>query len=218
MDDKVWRRENSKKIAKLRAADDSKGVLKLQFGRYIRDRRRAIPDLSQSKAAKLARISRSQWARMEAGKHLPRPHKIADIADAIRVQVSALYRKAWLEVPPKYALYDMKAASKDFAIALKESLTFEEFIARMQEVWQLFYQEQPKRAKGKKGFFVDHRQAKLIADIYQLMNAPQRIMLARELVRPVDPQTIRATLRDAPAFLKELDRKFDMLKDGKNRL
>lgn len=218
MDDKKWRRENSERMSKLRTAGDSKGVLKLQFGRFVRDRRRGISQLSQKKAAKLGKMSRSQWARVEAGKHLPRPDKIADMADAIRVKVGALYRKAGYEVPRKYARYDLKSASKDFAVAIKESLTFEEFIARMQEVWQLFYEEQPKRAKGRKGFFVDHRHAKLIADIYQLMNAPQRIMLARELVHHVDPQTIRATLRDAPAFLKELDRKFDMLKDRKKRI
>jgi transcriptional regulator with XRE-family HTH domain len=44
-------------------------------------------------------MSRSQWARIEAGKHIPRPHKIADMADAIRVQVEALCRKAGYEVP-----------------------------------------------------------------------------------------------------------------------
>ena len=217
MNDKKWRRENSERMSKLRAVGDSKGVLKLQFGRYVRDRRRAIPQLSQKEAAKLGQMSRSQWARVEAGKHLPRPDKISAMSDAIRVQVDALYRKAGYEVPRKYARYDLKSASKDFAVAINESLTFEEFIARMQAVWQLFYQEKPKRTKGRKGFFVDHRQAKLIADIYQLMNAPQRVMLARELVRSVDPQTIRATLRDAPDFLKELDRKFDMLKDRKKR-
>src|ERR1044072_1228838 len=120
MDDKAWRRENSKQQAKLRDIGDRKGVLKLQFGRYVRDRRRAIDELSQSEAAELAGISRSQWARMEAGKNLPRPHRLSDIADAIRVPVSALYRQAGLEVPSKYARYDLKSAAKDFAVAIRE--------------------------------------------------------------------------------------------------
>lgn len=215
MDDKAWRRENSKKQAKLRAAGDRKGVLKLQFGRYVRDRRRAIDEFSQSEAAKLAGMSRSQWVRMEAGKNLPRPHRLSDIADAIRVPVSALYRQARLEVPPKYARYDLKAAGKDFAVAIRESLSFQEFIARMQEVWQLFRQDQTTKRKG---FIVDHNQARLMAEIYELMNAPQRIKLARELVRSVDKKTIRATLRDAPGFLKDLEHKVGMLEADKGQL
>jgi transcriptional regulator with XRE-family HTH domain len=214
MNDKKWVEGYNKKLARMRAAGNSKGVRKLVFGRYVRTMRLIIPELSQSKAARLAHMSRSQWARIEVGKHIPRPYKIAAMADAIRVQVSSLYRKAGYEVPKQYSLYDLKSASRDFTIALKESFSFQEFIARMLEVWQLFHQDQTKKRKG---FFIDQRHAKLMADIYELMLPPQRIKLARELVRSVDPGTIRATLRDAPAFLKDMGHKVGML-DGDKRI
>jgi transcriptional regulator with XRE-family HTH domain len=208
MNDKAWRLKNSIRMGELRKAGDSKGVRRLQFGRYVRDRRLAIDNLSQSKAAKLARISPSQWLRIEAGKHLPRPNRIGKIADAIRVEVSALYRMAGYEVPKKYARYDLKAASRDFTIAITESFSFAEFIARMQEVWQLLKQDQKIKRKG---FFIDHNQAEIMANIYKVMTPPQRIKLARELVRTIDPKTIRATLRDAPAFIEELEYKVGLL-------
>lgn len=215
MEDKEWYKQHSEKLNKLRVAGDTKGERRLYFGSYVRHMRRIIPKLSQSKAAELAGMSRSQWARIEAGKHIPRPHKIADMADAIRVQVEALYRKAGYEVPDKYAVYDLRAAGKDFTIAIREASDFQEFIARMQEVWQLFRQED----KGKrKGFIVDREQAGLIAAIYEKMNAPQRIRLAYSLVRSVSVKAVRATLRDADAFLKDLDSKDDLAKDYKGLL
>ena len=215
MDDKAWDRRYSEKLNKLRDAGDTKGERKLDFGTYVRHMRRSVPELSQAEAARLAGMSLSQWARIEAGKHIPRQHKIAKMADAIRVQVNALYRKAGYEVPDKYAEYDLKAAGKDFAVAIKEAADFQEFIARMQEVWQLFRQE--KRVK-RKGFIIDRKQAGLMAAIYEEMNAPQRIRLAHTLVRSVSVKTIRATLRDADAFLKDLKSKAEIAKDYKGPL
>ena len=195
----AWDRRFSEKLNKLRDAGDTKGEDRLFFGSYVRHMRLRLPEMSQSKAAKLAGISRSQWARIEAGKHIPRQHKIADMADAIRVKVSALYRKAGYEVPDKYAEYDLKEASKDFAVAIREAPSVPEFIARMQEVWQLFWQEDKSKPKA---FTVDRGQARLLAAIFTEMNAPQRIKLARALARSVPEQTLRAAVSD-PDFLKE---------------
>lgn len=202
MDDKAWDRRYSERLNKLRDIGDREGERRLDFGSYVRDMRRRVNGLSQEKAAKLARMSRSQWARIEAGKHVPRQHKIALMADAIRVQVSALYRKAGYEVPDKYAVYDLKDASKAFAVAIREAADFQEFIARMQEVWQLFQQDDKSKRKT---LTVDRKQAGLLADIFTHMNAPQRIRLARVLARSVDEGTLRATLRGEYTFEQDLE-------------
>lgn len=202
MDDKAWDRRYSEKLNKLRDAGDTEGERKLEFGSYVRDMRRHVKGLSQKKAAKQARMSRSQWTRIEAGKHVPRQDKIAEMADAIRVQVSALYRKAGYEIPDKYAVYDLKDASKAFAVAIREASDFQEFIARMQEVWQLFQQDDKSKRKT---LTVDRKQAGLLADIFTHMNAPQRIRLARALTRSVTKETLRATLRDAYTFEQDLE-------------
>jgi len=217
MEDKAWVRQYNQKLNKLRVAGDREGERRLVFGRYVRHMRRSItdPEMSQSKAAKMAEISRSQWARIEAGKHLPRPYKIADMADAIRVQVSALYRKAGYEVPDKYAVYDLKAANKSFTIAIREASDFQEFVARMQEVWQLFQQEDKSKRKA---FTVDHTQAGLMATIFTEMNAPQRVRLARALTRSVTKETLKATLRDAAVFEKDLEFKVAIAKHYKGLL
>lgn len=202
MEDEAWDRRFSEKLNKLRDAGDTKGEDRLFFGSYVRHMRRTVANISQSKAAKLTGISRSQWARIEAGKHVPRRHKLALMADAIRVQVSALYRKAGYEIPDKYAVYDLKAASKAFAVAIREASDFPEFIARMQEVWQLFQQDDKSKRKT---LTVDRKQAGLLADIFTHMNAPQRIRLARVLVRSVDEGTLRATLRGEYTFEQDLE-------------
>lgn len=210
MEDEAWDRRFSERLNKLRDAGDTKGEDKLYFGSYVRARRLDIPKMSQKKAAKLARISRSQWARIEAGKHIPRQHKIADMADAIRVKVSALYRRAGYEIPAKYAEYDLKEASKDFATAITEAKDFQEFIARMQEVWQLFQQE---GRRERKTLTIDRKQAGLVAEIFTHMNAPQRIRLASALVRSVDKETLKATLRGEYTFEEDLEFKAAIAKD-----
>lgn len=213
MDFQVWLRQCNEKIKKLKEAGDTEGVRKLEFARFVRNMRRIVPKLSQSKAAELSGLSRSHWARIEAGTHIPKPKKFPRMAGVLRVQVHMLYRKARYEVPERYLFYDLKEATRSFAIALKESFSFEEFIARMQEVWQLFHQEAPKKERG---FLVDQRRAELIAEIYQMLTPPERIKLAKELVRSVEHRTIRANLRDATAVLKELEQKVELLADPKS--
>lgn len=208
MNDKAWYRENTRKQRLMRDANDREGLRKLIFGRFVRESRRYIEGLTQAKAAYLAGISTSEWLKIEGGKHLPRPDKIADIADAIRVQVNALYRKAGYEVPKKYSRYEEQSAAKDFIYALKESSSFEELISRLAAVWQQYQQDQTNPGK-RKSIYIDLKQAALLAHIYEVMNLPQRINLARELLRGVDQKTIRATLRDAPDLLKKFSTRSD---------
>jgi transcriptional regulator with XRE-family HTH domain len=215
MDDKIWMRKHSKKISELRKAGDSKGVRKLQFGMFIRSRRIAEPKLTQEQAAKLGKISRSQWARIEAGKFLPHPRKLSKIADAIDVQVGALYRKAGLEVPRQFARYDQRPAVKDFIIALKECSDFLEFIGRMSWIWQQYKQDQTSPGK-RKSVHVDLNEAEVLEHLFELMNPSQRIRLARELVRNIDQKTIYSTLRDAKEFLKDFNHAVKLLEEKDN--
>lgn len=216
MDDEKWRAAFLKKVSKLREAGDRRGVRVLQFGAHVRDRRRALsPKVSQEKAAKKAGMSQSQWARIEAGEHLPRHYKIKKMAEAINVPVAALYRKAGYKVPRRHVRYTKRQACKDLVAALEDSDDFMDFILRMQEVWQLYWS-----ALGvtRPAFLIDHNLAKALAGVFQSHNPVQIIKLAGALLNSVNVRTLEAHRRDAEALLKEMQRKAELAQGRKGEV
>src|SRR2546423_15530101 len=97
MEDKEWYRRHSEKLNKLRDAGDTEGERRLYFGSYVRHMRRNIPKLSQSEAAELAGMSRSQWARIEAGKENPPPPQESDKGGGRPVPGGGGYRQGGLQ-------------------------------------------------------------------------------------------------------------------------
>jgi transcriptional regulator with XRE-family HTH domain len=174
--------------------------------------RTAVTGLTQIKAAKIAGISRCQWNRMEKGLHRPRPHKIPAIANAIRTDIEALYRKAGLEVPRKYAKYDMEAAKREFGFALQESTSFQDFINRMQLIWQKYQQDETGKRQP---FYLDHAQTLLLDLIYRSMTGPQRIRLAHAIVQDLKRTDVKAVITNAQQFFDNLDMKMEELHNAR---
>jgi transcriptional regulator with XRE-family HTH domain len=204
----AWNKKFTDLKREMERRGDNKGVQKLQFGRYVYWMRKLVPDLSQAKAAKMVGISRSQWIRMEEGKHLPRPHRIPSIADAIRTDINALYRKAGLEIPKKYAKYDLEAAKRGFGITVQEATSFQDFINRVQMIWQNYQQDQTGRRQR---IYVDRAQSQLLDLIYNEMTLPQRIRLAHALVQDAMVRDVRAAVPNAQEFFDNLDRAINKL-------
>lgn len=208
----VWPEKHLDRRRELKKARDKVGLLKLQFGRYIFQMRNMVPALTQDKAAKLAGISRSQWIKMENGMHLPRPHKIPAIADAIKANIEALYRKAGLEVPRKYAKYDLEAAKREFGFALQESNNFQVFISKMQLIWQQYQQDETGKRQP---FYLDRHLTRFVNQIYRKMSESQRIKLAHALVQDVKLRAVRAVIPNTQRFLDELDFEMEWVRNGK---
>jgi transcriptional regulator with XRE-family HTH domain len=198
----VWPKKYLDRRRELKRAGDKVGLLKLQFGHYVFQMRTLVRELTQDKAAKLAGISRSQWIKMEKGLHLPRPHKIPDIADAIETDVDALYRKARLEIPRKYAKYDLEAARKEFEFVLQASSSFQGFIYGVQLIWQKYGQD---KTGKRQPFYIDHHLPPLLDLIYCTLSVSQQIKLAHALVQDVKRRDIKAVIPNGQQFLDDLD-------------
>jgi transcriptional regulator with XRE-family HTH domain len=207
-----WPKKYQEKLKTLNEMGNRMGVRKLQFGRYIFWMRALVPLLSQTKAAKLAGISRSQWLRMEDGKHLPRAHKIPDIAKAIRVDIRALYRKAGYEIPKQYVKYNRAAAIREFTHALQECFAIQEFFNRVQIIWQEYHQAQTGKQQR---IYVDPAQSQILEQIYERMTVPQRIRLAYEIIQDAKRRDVRAAVPDAQVLFDNLDRLMELLREEK---
>jgi len=208
---KVWPKRYLDKRRGLKKSGDTVGLRKLQFGRYVFQMRTVIPGLTQDKVAKLAGISRSQWIKMEKGQHLPRHHKIRAIADAIRVNIEGLYRKAGFEVPKKYARYDLETAKREFGFALQESNSFQDFINRVQLIWQPYLQA---KTGKRQRIYLDMALSQILDLIYQRLTVSQRIKLAYALVQDLKRTDIKMVVPNAQQLFDDLESKMEELRNA----
>lgn len=209
---KVWPKKYRERLRELKRKGDKVGVLKLQFGRYVFQMRTLVPGLTQDKAANLAGISRSQWGRIEDGQHRPHRHKIPAIADTIKANIEALYRKAGLEVPRKYANYDLEAAKREFGFALQESNNFQDFISKIQLIWQQYQQDETGKRQP---FYLDQHLPPLIDLIYRTMSVRQQIKLAHALVQDVKRRFVKAVIPNGQQFFDDLDSELERVRNAK---
>jgi transcriptional regulator with XRE-family HTH domain len=82
-----------------------------EFGRWLREHREAL-GLNQTEAGRRARMSRTQWTRLELGESGTRRENIPQVAKAIKADLHETYRKAGF-VPPSEELY-VPAIIEDF--------------------------------------------------------------------------------------------------------
>lgn len=83
----------------------------LELGNWLKLHREKL-GINQTVAAKKAKISRTQWARLETGESGTRRELIPRIAKAINADLNETYRKAGF-VPPLEELY-IPALIEDF--------------------------------------------------------------------------------------------------------
>ncbi|HEY0324085.1 MAG TPA: helix-turn-helix transcriptional regulator [Pyrinomonadaceae bacterium] len=82
-----------------------------ELGKWLKLHREKL-GINQTEAAKKARISRTQWARLETGESGTRREHIPQIAKAVKADLHETYRKAGF-VPPSEELY-LPAVIEDF--------------------------------------------------------------------------------------------------------
>lgn len=74
-----------------------------ELGNWLKLHREKL-ELTQVEAARKARISRTQWARIESGESGTRRNLIPRLAKAVQANLQETYRKAGF-VPPSEELY-----------------------------------------------------------------------------------------------------------------
>jgi transcriptional regulator with XRE-family HTH domain len=84
---------------------------KSELGDWLKLHRERL-ELNQAEAAKRAKLSRTQWARLETGESGTRREHVLQIAKAIKADLHETYRKAGF-VPPSEEVY-IPAIIEDF--------------------------------------------------------------------------------------------------------
>jgi transcriptional regulator with XRE-family HTH domain len=179
--DLCWTEKWKEKYRRLRANGDSDGLRRLVFGRYVCEAR---GEKTQGEMAKLAKMERADWNRIENGHVLPPPARIPDIAIALGIENPAtLFRKAGYAVPKKFATYDREEARRKFRKAIRESSTLAQFLIRMREVWQVYLLElrdnDAARARGKR---LKLSSNEILSLVEKHLTVAQRLHLTRELI------------------------------------
>lgn len=196
-----WPEELVKRLREMEKTGDEKGARSLCFGRHV-FLLRNIARRSQKKAAQMAGISRSQWIRIETGRHLPHASNIPGIADAIgALNMAKMYKRAGYEVPAKYARYSLKDAMKEFGEALKEDPSFSQLWSAVLVIWQYYVQagdDSPRRVQ------IDLAQSQILSLINEHLSPRQKIDLASALVDDLKRSDLRAVLPNAEEFLRGL--------------
>lgn len=182
-------------------ADDREGIRRLEFGLLVRTGRQDS-GLTQEQAAEEAGISRTEWSHIENGYSLPHPSNIPEIAYAVRISPSKLFKRAGRAVPDEHKLYGKKEACRKLHIALDESQSLAEFYISMGPVWQRYIQEQ----NGQKEPIVfTFAYAKILDQIVESFTEAQRLQLARALVHSAPARQVKSLGLNSQRFLDAVD-------------
>jgi transcriptional regulator with XRE-family HTH domain len=185
-----WSREMVERRKRLEEAGDHEAVRCLDFGRFLCGLRLITDEkYSQGKAAERAGISRVTWNRIENGHQMPLASEIPEIADALEVNPSVLFKRAGLPVPPEYNVYDKKRAFRDLEGALDESESLAEFFIYMEDIWQCYQFEQTGK---KQRFVIEPNFANALAYVLERLSKVQRLRLAQALVKTPNRHEVKA--------------------------
>jgi transcriptional regulator with XRE-family HTH domain len=182
-------------------AGDKEGIRRLEFGLLVRTGRQDS-GLTQKLAAKEAGISRTEWSHIENGYSLPHPSNIPEIAYAVRISPSKLFKRAGRAVPDEHKVYGKKEASRRLHIALDESQSLAEFYISMGPVWQRYMHEQNDQ---KEPIVLTFTYAKILAQIFEGFTEVQRLLLARALVESAPAIQVKSVELNSQRFLDAID-------------
>ena len=87
------------------------GKQRKEFGQWLREHREAL-GINQTEAGRRARMSRTQWTRLELGESGTRRENIPQIAKALKSDLHETYRRAGF-IPPGEEMY-LPAVIEDF--------------------------------------------------------------------------------------------------------
>jgi transcriptional regulator with XRE-family HTH domain len=193
---KWWSRYQSYKDA-----GDKEGIRRLEFGLLVRTGRQDS-GLTQKQAAADAKISRTELSHIENGYSLPHLSNIPEIANAVRISPSKLFKRAGRAVPAEYKVYGKKEACRKLHIALDESQSLAEFYISMGPVWQRYMHEQNDQ---KDPIVLTFTYAKILAQIVEGFTDMQRLQLARALVQSAPASQVKSVGLNSQRFLDAID-------------
>jgi transcriptional regulator with XRE-family HTH domain len=163
---------------------NQEGIRRMEFGRVIYHIRRSRSrGLTQLRAAKLAKLTRVQWNRIENGKTLPRRSTILRLARALNTPSSILFRAAGYDVPKKDFLYDRKRAHERLDAAMDDSKNKAEFLLHMEAAWEEWSLDTVCVEVGLPDQIRVRVTAGLVAYINEHLTKLERVQLAEELVQ-----------------------------------
>jgi transcriptional regulator with XRE-family HTH domain len=212
-EDQCMTRKMMEKRKQLEEAGDHQGVKRLEFGRFICTLRLLVSDkYSQTQAAKIAGITRTEWNRIENGHVMPHATNIPGIADALKIDEVELFKRAGLAVPAASSIYDKRKAYRDLKIALDESRSLTDFLIDMQGVWQLY---QFAQTGLQQRIIFEPNFATAIAFVTAHLTKAQRLQLAFSIVREAGWQDVESAGIENQQFFDEIDTLLDKLRKNK---
>jgi len=212
--------ERTKRYQEMLANYDLDGIRQLKFGKVIFDlrqlRKTYSSEFSQGDAAKIAKITRPQWNRIENGLVLPRPSTIPKIANALHIAPIILFKLAGYVVPDEYMLYDTKSAHERLDDALKECNTLTEFFLYMEIVWQECRAQEMEPIKFKLPDRISVRPvyAELVAAFLEYSTHQERMMLAKELVESAPHHVAESLIVDMRGFYDMVGFQLDLFRQN----
>lgn len=204
MADSYFTIEREEKYLKMLEAGDREGLRRVEFGRVIYHRRSNFLNLTRSKAAKLAGITRTQWNRYENGEVLPRPSNIPRVADALKLSASILYRAAGYEVPKEYCTFDRKRAHERLDAVMGVSSNKAEFLTHMEAAWMDEWLHEACVWVGLPDQIRLRLMAGLVAYINERLSIHDRLHLAVELVQSAPSFEVGKVMGDLGDFYAEI--------------
>jgi transcriptional regulator with XRE-family HTH domain len=122
-------------------AGNEGGLRRLEFGHHVWWLRTQHCRIKQEDVATQVGITRKQLSLIENGKSLPERDAVVGIADALKVDVNSLLKRAGYAVSPDLDEFDRDDVAREFFVALDESVSTADFILRTVTIWQKCRQE-----------------------------------------------------------------------------
>src|ERR1041385_438460 len=197
---KVWTPERSQKREAYRLAGDEAGVVRIDFGAYVKTQRLEC-GLSQAQAGtKLRELrileaarkgrktagpkrvrkpqqkepnrEREQWSHWEQGEHLPDDVNIRRIAAVLDGDTAAFLRHARRPVPSYLLVHDEAWATRTFRSALREARSFIDLANAVQEIWQEYASQQTQLRPRLK---IDHAYSQVLEMVQLYLDEKQQV-------------------------------------------
>ena len=121
-------------------------------------------------------------------------------------------RPGWRFQRRKYAKYDLDEAKREFVFALQDSPSFQDFINRVQLIWQKYQQGETEKRQP---VYLDQVLSQLLDLVYNQMTVPQRIKFAHALVQDVKRSDVKANISNARRFFDDLEAEMERARNAK---
>lgn len=233
---KVWTAKRAEKLEAYRRAGDQAGVVRLQFGAYVKSQRLECGLSQEAAGTKLRELrilegankarktqrpkrvrkhnqeelnrEREQWNEWEQGVHLPEDINIRCIAEVLDGDPAAFLRHAKRPVPSYLLVHDVAWATRTFRTALREARSFVELANTVQEIWQRYAFEQT-RLRGH--IKVDPAYSEVLEMVQLFLDEKQQVQLARYIVRDRSDRQLEKYVEDALEFRQEIQNRLRTL-------